>query len=249
MRNCTECGRLRNNWQSSSYWEGNRRWWYCRNCDHWQLEEHAQGLEYEPKILYIDIETALMKVYIYDLFVPGKRINKDMIIKNSYVINWAAAWLDRDYQIKGKIMSECLTTKEAVKQDDKRILEPLFYMLDETDYVCGHNSNNFDIKKLKWRFLKHGWGFPHEAKKLDSFTMSGRHTKPASRGLEHLSVEFGGKRKKGLDLQEWQEIVELGTPKLLRKADRYCRGDVKEGVLVLRTYAKAIEQSGRVLIK
>jgi len=248
MRNCTECGKLRNNWQSSSYWEGNQRWWYCRNCDHWQLEEHAQSLPYAPKVLYIDIETALMKVYIYDLFVPGKRINKDLILQNSFVINWAAAWLDEEWQIKGRILSEVLTPREAVKQNDARILETLFYMMDEADYICGHNSNNFDLKKLKWRFLKHGWGYPHETKKLDSFKMSGE-TKPASRGLEHLSVEFGGKRKMGLDIFEWIEIVEKGTPKLLRKADKYCRGDVREGVGVLRTYAKAIEQSGKRLIK
>jgi len=197
----------------------------------------------------VDIETALMKVFVYDLYVPSKRIYKDAIIQNSFVVNWAAAWLDMDYQIQGRIISEVVTPKEAVKQNDKRILEPLFYMMDSADYICGHNSNSFDIKKLNWRFLKHGWGFPHEAKKLDSFRMSGTHTKPASRGLEHLSVEFGGKRKMGLDLFEWQEIVEQGTPKLLRKADRYCRGDVKEGVLVFRTYAQAIEQSGRRLIK
>lgn len=189
-----------------------------------------------------------MSVYLYDLYVPSKRVHKDAIIRNSFVVNWAAAWLDRNYEISGKIMSEVVTEREAKKHDDKRILENLFYLMDEADYICGHNSNNFDIKKLKWRFLKHGWGFPHEAKKLDSFKMSGE-TKPASRGLEYLSVEFGGKRKKGLDTFEWQEIIEQGTPKLLRKADRYCRGDVKEGVLVFRTYAKAIEQSGRMLIK
>jgi len=189
-----------------------------------------------------------MKVYIYDLFVPGKRINKDLILQNSFVINWAAAWLDEEWKIKGRILSEVLTPKEAVKQNDARILETLFYMMDEADYICGHNSNNFDLKKLKWRFLKHGWGYPHEAKKLDSYRMSGD-TKPASRGLEHLSVEFGGKRKMGLDIFEWIEIVEKGTPKLLRKADKYCRGDVREGVGVLRTYAKALEQSGRKLIK
>jgi DNA polymerase elongation subunit (family B) len=189
-----------------------------------------------------------MKVYIYDLYVQSKHINKDMVIQNSFVINWAAAWLDSEWNIKGRIISEVLTPKEAVKQNDKRILENLFYMMDKADYICGHNSNNFDVKKLKWRFMKHGWGYPHESKKLDSFRMSAE-TKPASRGLEHLSVELGGKRKMGLDLHEWQSIVETGDPKLLRKADKYCRGDVREGVMVFGKYARAIEQSGRRLVK
>lgn len=191
-----------------------------------------------------------MSVMLYDLYVPGKYINKDMIVKNSYVINWAAAWLDTDYNIKGRVFSEVVTPSEARRHHDRRILAHLFDLMDEADYWAGHNFNAFDAKKLKWRFLIHRFGFPLESKRLDSYIMAGRHTKPPSRGLEPLSLALGGTRKKGLDVHEWKEIVQLGTPRLLRKADIYCRGDVRNGVGVLREYAKAIEQSGqRIVLK
>jgi hypothetical protein len=60
---------------------------------------------------------------------------------------------------------------------------------------------------------------------------------------------LGGRKKNGLDMEEWREIVLKGTPSMLAKSDRYCRGDVREGVRVLRCYAKAIEASGKQLVR
>ena len=97
-------------------------------------------------------------------------------------------------------------------------------------------------------------GFPLECKRIDSLLMSRRETAPASRALEHLSLQLGGKRKKSLDNFQWQAIVNPKTEKeirekLLHKADVYCRGDVREGVGILRQFAKSIESSGRVVVK
>lgn len=226
----------------------------CRNCGNLQLEEPPQGLRVPPKILYFDIETALMFSGLYSLYIPSKRVWRDMVVQNSFVINWAAAWLNGDYKIKGGVKTGVVTAEEARKQDDKRIVGELWQLMEEADYWVGHNSDKFDIKKLKWRFLVHGMGFPMEGKKLDSFKMSGRESDPPSRGLEALSLALGGKPKNGLDLAEWKKIALPDTEleereKLLRKADRYCKGDVREGVKVFRVYAKAIESSGRVVVK
>lgn len=211
------------------------------------MEMPPQGLRIPPKVLYVDIETALMKVYAYDLYVPNKRISKDMIAQSSFVICWSAAWLNSGY-IPKKIMAGVLKPSEARKQNDKRIVEDIWSLLDEADVVCGHNSDGFDLKVLGWRFLLHGLTFP-EYKKLDTFKMAGKYTRPPSRGLEFLSVSLGGKPKRGLDREEWIDIVETGNEKLLQKADRYCRGDVREGAGVLRRYATAIEASGKVLFR
>ena len=247
VQNCEICTK-KNLWTTTPYYEDGRRWWQCRNCGHDQLEVPAQGLQIPAKVVYIDIETAMMKVYAYDLYVPSKRIAKDMIAQNSFVICWSAAWLDENHEIK-RMVSRKLEPNEARKQNDKRIVSEIHEILDSADVIVGHNSNNFDLKVLNWRFLLHGLPFPDEnKKKIDTYRLSGK-TRPPSRGLEPLSVALGGNPKKGLDRAEWIEIVEKGTPKLLAKANRYCRGDVREGVGLFQHYAAAIEASGKRLYR
>ena len=253
MQNCFVCAK-KNLWQSSPWWEWENgqytsRWWQCRNCTHWQKELPPQGLRIAPKVLYLDIETAMMKVYAYDLFVPSKRISKDMIAENSFVICWSAAWLDAENKPK-RIMSDVCTTAEAKKHNDKRIVERIYTLIDEADVIIGHNSDGFDLKILNWRFLLAGLPFPADwKKKVDTYKLSVRYTRPPSRGLEYLSVALGGKPKQGLTRDEWIAIVETGDAKLLAKADKYCRGDVKEGVKVFREYANAIEVNGKRLYR
>ena len=118
----------------------------CRNSGHVQLEMPPQGLEIPPKILYIDIETALMSADIYDLHVRSGYLSRDFITRHSYVINWAAAWLNQEYKIIGKIMSGVCTNNEAKTQNDRRIVGDIWDLMEEADYIGGHNSNNFDIK-------------------------------------------------------------------------------------------------------
>ena len=124
MKNCAGCIK-KNMWHMSQYWDGDRRWGQCRNCGAWQLEEQPQGIKIPPKVLYLDIETALMKVYAYDLFVPGKRIHKDMIAQLGFVVCWSAAWLSGDNKPR-RIMSDVLTHAEAKTQNDKRIASSIW---------------------------------------------------------------------------------------------------------------------------
>jgi len=197
-----------------------------------------------PKILYLDIEVALMKVYTYDLYVPSKRLRPAQIDTRKYIICWAAAWLNGENKIDGGILSDVITQRETKTQNDKRVCQSIFDLMNEADFIVGHNSDSFDLKVLRWRFLKHGMGFPIVNKTFDTFKLAGKYTRPESRGLEDLSLQLGGRAKMGLDEHEWREIVEQGTPRLLAKADKYCRGDVREGVRVFKYYADAVTSAG-----
>jgi hypothetical protein len=248
---CDVCTR-HNLWQTTKNFDKKtgRRWMKCRNCDNDQLQEAQHGLRVAPKILYIDIESALMKVNLYELFGErNKSLSWKMLNTKRFIICWSAAWVELGTYKITKQMSDVVTQREAVKQDDRRVLHGIFNLMDESDYIVGHNSTAFDVKLIKWRFLKHNMGFPTKSKLRDTLQMARTETKPESRGLEYLSTEFGGDVKHGLDADEWREIVDTGNPKLLAKADRYCRGDVREGVGVLKRYATAIEQSGKILFR
>ena len=53
----------------------------------------------------------------------------------------------------------------------------------------------------------------------------------------------------GENLGDWKKIVDTGDPKTLRKAETYCRGDVREGLGVFYKLVNAIETSGRIVYR
>src|SRR5688500_11053887 len=138
MQNCEDCTR-KNMFHMSDYWTGNQRWGICRNCGHWQLELPPQGLLVPPKVLYYDIERSPMTFWGYERKVSSGYIPKEWIKDESFIICWSAGWVG-----KTKIRSACVTQAEALKKDDRRILQELWNLIDSSDYVSGHNLDNFD---------------------------------------------------------------------------------------------------------
>ncbi len=73
-------------------------------------------IETGAKILIIDIETAPIRGWVWGIW--NQNVSIDQIQSDWFVLTWAAKWLFED-----KVYSGCLTPKEAVEQDDKRIME------------------------------------------------------------------------------------------------------------------------------
>lgn len=239
MQNCAGCTR-KNMFHMSQYWEGDRRWGQCRNCGEWQLEVAPQGLKIPPRVLYFDIERSLMTMYGYELAVKSGYIDKRMIRSEAYIICWAAGW------IGGKtIKSACVTQQEAVRRDDRRILAELWDLMDQADIITGHNMIGFDYKKVNNRFLVHGMGTPIVHKALDTLKLARKHFPFESNSLEYISTHLGGKPKQDVKLEDWIRIVESGDAATLRKVERYCKGDVKEGVGVFNKFIGHLNTGGK----
>ena len=234
MQNCTVCTK-KNLWTVTGRTKDNRREWQCRNCGHIQLEVEPQGLDIPPKVLYFDIETALMKV---TTFTTGKQfINWKSVEQESFVICWGASWLD-----KSSIISNCVTPSQAKKQDDRACLKPLRDLMDEADYIVGHNMRAFDWKTVNARFLMHGWEAPHETKIVDTLLMSRRRFRVDSHALEAWSRKLGGKPKADMRREDWEACMR-GDEKALKKMHRYCRGDIREGVYITKRFKQYYEQA------
>lgn len=243
MQNCDGCLK-KNLWQSSQYWTDEQRWWRCRNCGHWQLEVPPQGLKIAPKILYFDIERSLMTFYSYERAVRSGYLPKEWIRQEAFIICWAAGW------IGGKVIkSACVTQAEALRRDDRRVLQELWHMLDSADIITGHNVTDFDYKKVNQRFLVHEMGVPSVGKVMDTLKMAKKHFPFESNSLEYISTHLGGRPKKEINLADWIRIVETGDPATLRKAERYCKGDVREGVYVFNRFVDHIQSSGTQVYK
>jgi hypothetical protein len=144
----------------------------------------------KPKILVFDIETAPLEAMVWGIW--DQRIPLNMIKKDWCVLAWAAKWLGDDPS-KTVYMD---TFKQKDKRDDKKILEKIWQMLDEADFVVGHNSNSFDIKKLNARFLLHGMKPPSSYKKFDTKILAKRHFSLTSNKLEYITHKLCTKYKK-----------------------------------------------------
>ena len=144
----------------------------------------------KPKILLFDIETAPIEALVWDIWdqnVPLGRIKKDWC-----VLAWAAKWLGDD----PKKTEYRDTFYQEDQRDDKKILEDLWKMLDEADFVVGHNSNRFDIPKVNARFIQLNMSPPSSYKRLDTLKLAKKHFKFTSNKLEYITDKLCIKYKK-----------------------------------------------------
>jgi hypothetical protein len=202
----------------------------------------------EPKVLYFDIETAPMEVAC---FRTGKQnISWKSVIQDSFVLCWAAQWI---HVPNSKIISACVTLKEARKRSDKNCLYTLRDLMDEADYLVGHNMRGFDWKTVNDHFLLHGWDAPHDAKIFDTLTFSRRIFRPRSHALDSWMDELGEERKEDMRLEDWIKCLKGDDNTLqaaLRKMHTYCRGDIRRGVRLTKIFQRYFEQAtGKKLFK
>src|SRR5258708_7488601 len=52
--------------------------------------------------------------------------------------------------------------------DDEKLVRDAWEILDNSDVICGQNSDKFDIKKLQARFLAYNLGAPSDYAKIDT---------------------------------------------------------------------------------
>lgn len=200
------------------------------------MEDPPQGLKIPPKVLYFDIERAPGEAYYYDR--KTEYIPTNFLKVEPFIICWSSAWVGD----KIKIESQCVTTAEAKRRDDKRILQRLWELMDEADYIVGHNVDGFDLRKVGNRFLQLGMSAPLRHKTIDTLKLARKFVPFESNGLEYISVRLGNKPKRDITFADWRRIVETGDAETLRTAARYCNGDVREGIKIykrLRDYVEA----------
>ena len=144
----------------------------------------------KPKILVFDIETAPMQSYHWGLW--DQTISLNQIQQDWAVLSWSAKWLG-DAPDKMMYMD---TSKEKDPRNDKKILQGIWKLLDEADFVVGHNSDSFDVKKLNARFLMHGMKPPSSYKRLDTKKLAKKHFSLTSNKLAYITDKLCTKYKK-----------------------------------------------------
>ena len=166
------------------------------------------------KILLLDIETSLHKVYTFTLFkayIPPKQI-----IEPTKVLCWAAKWLGE----KKVHFSDCR---------DEDYINKIYKMVDEADGIIHYNGKSFDMKHLNREFLLRRLPPPSSYTNIDLLTTMRQNFKMASNKLEWVSVQLGYEGKiQHRGIQLWIDCQEKNDPKAWNEMKRYNVRDVTE---------------------
>lgn len=140
------------------------------------------------KILFIDIETAPLKGCLWSLWQNGIGLNQ--LDSDWYILSFTAKWAHSDelfYMDKRDSWQD---------EDDSAMLEKIWELMDEADFVCGHNTKKFDVKKINARFLLNKMGPPSTYRHIDTLLIAKSIFGFTSNKLEYLTDKLCTKYKK-----------------------------------------------------
>src|ERR1035437_3391457 len=115
-----------------------------------------------PKVLIFDIETAPIIAHVWSIWEQNVGLNQ--IVADWHVMSWSAKWLDAP---STQVMYEDQRLEQNI-ENDKRLLQGIWDLLDEADVVITQNGKSFDQKKLNARFVMNGFQPPSSYKHIDT---------------------------------------------------------------------------------
>jgi len=183
------------------------------NSGSWIVRDNPKG-EILIRILLLDIETSLHKVFTFSLikaYIPPKQI-----IEPTKVLCWAAKWLGQ---------------KRTYFRDirDKDFLSKIYDMIDTADAIIHYNGKAFDTKHLNREFLLAKLDPPSPYMHIDLLSTMRQNFKMASNKLEWVSIQLGYEGKiQHRGIQLWIDCQEHNDPKAWREMKRYNKRDVTE---------------------
>jgi uncharacterized protein YprB with RNaseH-like and TPR domain len=175
-----------------------------------------------PKILFIDIETSPIIAQVWRLFDQNVGLNQIQV--DWSILSFCAKWKDSDEIIYMD------TRNQADANDDTVLLDALWRLLNEADFVVGQNSKRFDVKKINARFIMNEMPKPSTFRQIDTLEIAKRQFGFTSNKLEYMTDKLCTTYKKlkhgkypGHIL--WSECLK-GNPEAWDEMEEYNKNDV-----------------------
>jgi DNA polymerase III epsilon subunit-like protein len=182
-----------------------------------------------PKVLVLDIETAPLIAHMWSLWQNGFGLNQ--LQQDWHLLSYAAKWIDSD-----EVFYRDQRGLEDIT-DDTILLEEIWELLDEADFVIGHNIRKFDIKKIKARMLLKGFTPPSTFRQIDTLIIAKSVFAFTSNKLEYLTDKLCKVFKKSKhgkfhghslwteclkgNLEAWQEMENYNKYDILSNQELY----------------------------
>lgn len=177
----------------------------------------------KPKVLLLDIETAPLLSYTWGIW--EQNVPLGMIERDWFILSWSAKWLgDPD----SKVMYMDQRNAKNI-ENDKKLLQGVWKLLDECDVLIGQNSKAFDEKKLNARFILNGMSPPSPYEHIDTKKIASRKFGFTSNKLEYLTDKLckkkKSKHKKFPGFELWKECLK-GNKEAFKEMEAYNKMDV-----------------------
>jgi len=195
------------------------------------------------KVLILDIETAPIRAYVWSIWNVNVGINQ--IQSDWFCLTWAAKWLFED-----KVYSAKLKPEEVKNENDKRIIEGIWKLINEADIVIAHNGEKFDIPKLNTRFIINGLQPPLPYQQIDTLKHIRRQFGFTSNKLDYVNKLLNLERKKETNFELWEKCMK-GDVKALKEMEDYNIQDVRileETYLLIRAWIKPHPNMGLFIL-
>lgn len=194
------------------------------------------------KILLFDVETAPMRAYVWGRW--KQNISLEATISEWFMLCWSAKWL-----YSSEIISDKLTSEEALAEDDQRIVKHLWELIDEADIIIAYNGKRADIPWMNTRFIVNNMLPPSPYFIIDPCEVAKKSFGFSSNKLDALAGYFNIEHKMDTDFSLWDRALK-GSQEALDYMSTYCGKDVKileEVYLKLRPYIKNHPNVGNFL--
>lgn len=178
----------------------------------------------KPRILIWDIETSPNLAYVW-----GKWEQNVISFKKEWeLLSVAYKWL-------GESQVYCVGRCDFKDSTDRALVDKVWQLLDESDVAIAHNGDQFDNKKIRAKFVEHGFKPPKPYKTIDTKKIAKNNFNFNSNSLNDLGqlLKLGKKVETGgFDL--WLKCM-AGDDKAWKKMKSYNKQDV---VLLEKVYNK-----------
>lgn len=192
----------------------------------------------KQKILVLDIETSPLRSYIWSLWNDYN--SPEQLLSDFFIICWSAKW------VGGDMHAMAVDPLDAKVEDDSKILQGLWTLLDQADIVVGHNSRKFDVKKINTRFILAGMKPPSPYRQVDTLEIAKQSFSFTSKKLDYLAKLFGIPMKHKTEFSLWTKCLD-GDIAALNQMLEYNVHDVEITELVylkLRPWMKSHPNMG-----
>jgi len=199
--------------------------------EHIELNTHKANL---PKILIFDLETSPLKAWVWGKW--DQNISSDQLISDWFLLSWSAKWL-----YSSEVFSGVLEPEEVFAENDERIINPLWDLVDQADILIAHNGNRFDVPRLNSRFIVNGLMPPSSYKTIDTLQVARSQFGFSSNKLDDLASIFKLGKKLHTGFELWRKCM-AGDKESLKYMEKYNKKDVvllEEVYLQLRPYIKS----------
>lgn len=195
------------------------------------------------KVLILDIETAPIRAYVWGIW--QQNVGTHQIQSDWFCLTWAAKWLFEDKVYSGK-----LKPKEVAEQDDKRIIQGIWALVNEADIVIAHNGAKFDMPKLNSRFIINELNPPLPYQIIDTLVHIRRQFGFTSNKLDYVNKLLNLERKKDTNFELWENCMK-GNANALSEMEEYNIQDVRileETYLAIRPWIKPHPNMGLFIL-